>query len=98
MFAYSYIILTTCLSRIRAGIAFAVSAPGVLFGTPVVGALLGEVFPWWRAIVFSAVRYDLLLFDEFTYVLFTQALVATSVVLYFIARIYIARRKNSAIV
>ncbi|KAF8994417.1 major facilitator superfamily domain-containing protein [Cyathus striatus] len=40
---------------VRFGISFAVSGIGALIGNPVDGALLGNTFPWWRAIVFSAV-------------------------------------------
>ncbi|KAF8999606.1 MFS general substrate transporter [Cyathus striatus] len=39
---------------VRFGISFAVSGIGSLIGTPVDGALLGDTFPWWRAITFSA--------------------------------------------
>ncbi|KAI0031761.1 major facilitator superfamily domain-containing protein [Vararia minispora EC-137] len=39
----------------RVGIAYGLSCLGTLTGTPVDGALLGDTFPWWRAIVFSGV-------------------------------------------
>ncbi|KAF8994416.1 MFS general substrate transporter [Cyathus striatus] len=40
---------------VRFGISFAMSGIGALIGNPVDGTLLGNTFPWWRAIVFSAV-------------------------------------------
>ncbi|KAH7867880.1 major facilitator superfamily domain-containing protein [Lentinula edodes] len=40
---------------IRLGLAYCISSLGILTGNPIAGALLGTTFPWWRAILFSAV-------------------------------------------
>lgn len=40
---------------LRLGFAYFISSVGILTGTPIAGALLGNTFPWWRAIVFSGV-------------------------------------------
>ncbi|KAJ3808529.1 MFS general substrate transporter [Lentinula aff. lateritia] len=40
---------------IRLGLAYFIGSFGILAGNPIAGALLGETFPWWRPIVFSAV-------------------------------------------
>jgi len=37
------------------GIAFSVVAVAMLVGTPIEGALLGQNFEWWKAIVFCGV-------------------------------------------
>ncbi|THU98498.1 MFS general substrate transporter [Dendrothele bispora CBS 962.96] len=40
---------------VRFGIAFALTGIGALTGTPITGALLGETFPWSKALIWSGV-------------------------------------------
>jgi hypothetical protein len=37
------------------GIAFSIVGVAMLVGTPIEGALLGNAFKWWKAIVFCGV-------------------------------------------
>ena len=46
----------SCFCRTRMGAAFCIIALGTLVGPPINGALLGDNFTWWKAIVVSAVR------------------------------------------
>jgi hypothetical protein len=40
---------------VRFGFAFLIGSLGVLVGPPICGALLGDTFPWYKPIAFSAV-------------------------------------------
>ncbi|KIJ65812.1 hypothetical protein HYDPIDRAFT_174676 [Hydnomerulius pinastri MD-312] len=42
---------------IRFGIAFSLTGLGALTGAPINGALLGQTFPWYKAIIFSGVAF-----------------------------------------
>ncbi|KAJ3848791.1 MFS general substrate transporter [Lentinula lateritia] len=51
---------------IRLGLAYFIGSFGILAGNPIAGALLGETFPWWRPIVFSAVSGAIFYGEIFT--------------------------------
>ncbi|KAJ3925839.1 MAG: MFS general substrate transporter [Lentinula lateritia] len=66
---------------IRLGLAYFIGSFGILAGNPIAGALLGETFPWWRPIVFSAVSGAIFYDKIFTRMIQVMILVGLALVL-----------------